>query len=180
MSGPGGSRGGAAGPSAPAVGLEQLLSAATSEERVQAALALTAPSTDEQRFFAGALALHGEAFEAAFERMAAAAAMPPGAELRWGPKVATHRCAVRDGNCFALLAQADEGEAALDRLAAHSASGWQHVISARGAIPGAASAAPPGSPRGLAGRPLARAGGRPDKLYGELEVPEVRSPPPRP
>ena len=50
----------------------------------------------------------------ALQAAAAQAAMPAGAEERWGNAVAGHRCAKRDGNCLAQLAR-DE-PAKLDAL----------------------------------------------------------------
>lgn len=62
---------------------------------------------------------------AAMQAVVEQAAMPEDAERRWGADAACHRCAKRDGNCFAQLARADP--AALDAMRARLERAKEHA-----------------------------------------------------
>ena len=74
--------------------------------------ALTEPTDERSKILLEAVA--DGTMAAALQVAAAQAAMPADAEERWGHAVAGHRCAGRDGNCFAKLAR--DNAALLDTL----------------------------------------------------------------
>ena len=91
--------------------------------------ALTEPTDEQSKILLEAIA--DRTMADALQVAAAQAAMPVDAKERWGHAVAVHRCAGRDGNCFAQLARNNPSR--LDvlhgrlRLAKESAARCKHL-----------------------------------------------------
>ena len=85
------------------LGLGATLASFSREQLGQLVGVLTGPTDERSKILLEALA--DGTIVPALQAAAAQAAMPADAEERWGPAVAEHRCAVRDGNCFAQLAR---------------------------------------------------------------------------
>ena len=94
------------------LGLGATLASFSREQLGQLVGVVTEPTDERSKILLEALA--DGTIVPALQAAAAQAAMPADAEERWGLAVAEHRCAVRDGNCFAQLAR-DE-PAKLDEL----------------------------------------------------------------
>ena len=94
------------------LGLGDALAGFSREQLGQFVGALTKPTDERSKILLEAVA--DGTMAAALQVAAAQAAMPADAEERWGHAVAGHRCAGRDGNCFAKLAR--DNAAPLDTL----------------------------------------------------------------
>ena len=94
--------------------LDGLVGQIPDTELLELLLVLTGPASEAQEMLAGLLQ-HPLAVQQALEALRGAASMPPDAAERWGSPAAAHSCSKRDGNCLAVLAQADGG-ARLDTL----------------------------------------------------------------